>query len=705
LSQIVDIAQDIGLQVPEDEEINKEKNYFNAFCDYCKEYGSKVLLIIDNVEDPRSLNDGKILFPSDLNTTFRILELECNIIFTTRRDFVLPGTRMRNINLLSPESSLALLTKYRKPTTHYQQQENEEKKYSEKICNSVGYLPLALVLIQAYLRKYQDVSFKEYYEEVVKSKMGSIDLDEVSEDQLSTRHSPAIRVTLDQDWKVLEERNEDQNQIQKKQNAKKLLSLLSLLQESALVPKGRLIILSGIDRFGKTKLIRPADSAFNVLDELNLIDVSQDGKSVRIHPLLREYMLEKLEGDGAENQTQTTTLKAESILNLKRAYYDNFSSLVQEYVERNSDIDSIREDFETVLLWSKEPELVNLASSLKIVESELYPIYELNKIINQEQHNLRLSVTNDSLSVNQDMQVLFAQSVLIRSFDLNNMEMANKAREFLLQVKKPFLDIRWARVRDKGALIRTLEGHSYSVTSVAITSDDSKIVSGSWDKTIKIWDLNTGELLKTLKGHSDSVSSVAITSDDSKIVSGSIDNTIKVWDLNSGELLNTLERHYSTVNSMAISSDNSKIVSGSGDNTIKVWDLNSGELLNTLEDHSGYVLNTLEGYSVAITSDDSKIVSGVDKIIKVWDLNSGELLNTLEGHSSSVNSVAITSDNSKIVSGSWDKTIKVWDLHQGKYYLSNKFDASISSIAFSKSKNLMALGDSNGNLYAGALYV
>ena len=534
----------------------------------------------------------------------------------------------------------------------------KKKKYSEKICNSVGYLPLALVLIQAYLRKYQDVSFKEYYEEVVKSKMGSIDLDEVSEDQLSTRHSPAIRVTLDQDWKVLEERNEDQNQIQKKQNAKKLLSLLSLLQESALVPKGRLIILSGIDRFGKTKLIRPADSAFNVLDELNLIDVSQDGKSVRIHPLLREYMLEKLEGDGAENQTQTTTLKAESILNLKRAYYDNFSSLVQEYVERNSDIDSIREDFETVLLWSKEPELVNLASSLKIVESELYPIYELNKIINQEQHNLRLSVTNDSLSVNQDMQVLFAQSVLIRSFDLNNMEMANKAREFLLQVKKPFLDIRWARVRDKGALIRTLEGHSYSVTSVAITSDDSKIVSGSWDKTIKIWDLNTGELLKTLKGHSDSVSSVAITSDDSKIVSGSIDNTIKVWDLNSGELLNTLERHYSTVNSMAISSDNSKIVSGSGDNTIKVWDLNSGELLNTLE-----------------------------------------------GHSSSVNSVAITSDNSKIVSGSWDKTIKVWDLHQGKYYLSNKFDASISSIAFSKSKNLMALGDSNGNLYAGALYV
>lgn len=84
------------------------------------------------------------------------------------------------MNLLSPESSLDL-TKYRKHSAQYQQQQDrqEEKKYARMICNSGGYLPLALVLIQAYLRKYQDVSFKDYYEEFVKSKMGSIDLNEV----------------------------------------------------------------------------------------------------------------------------------------------------------------------------------------------------------------------------------------------------------------------------------------------------------------------------------------------------------------------------------------------------------------------------------------------------------------------------------------------------------------------------------------------
>ena len=106
------------------------------------------------------------------------------------------------------------------------------------------------------------------------------------------------------------------------------------------------------------------------------------------------------------------------------------------------------------------------------------------------------------------------------------------------------------------------------------------------------------------------------------------------------------------------------------------------------------------------TSDNSKIVSGAgdyysrDNTIKVWDMNTGELLNTLEGHSYLVASVAITSDNSKIVSGSWDKTIKVWDLHEEKYYLNYKFDASILSIAPSKSANQIVLGDNIGNLYA-----
>jgi WD40 repeat protein len=86
-------------------------------------------------------------------------------------------------------------------------------------------------------------------------------------------------------------------------------------------------------------------------------------------------------------------------------------------------------------------------------------------------------------------------------------------------------------------------------------------------------------------------------------------------------------------------------------------------------------------------------------------MNTGELLNTLKGHSRAVESIAITSDNSKIVSGSWDRTVKVWDLHQGECYISGRFDISISSIALSNYGNWIVIGDRNGNLYAGTLYL
>ena len=79
---------------------------------------------------------------------------------------------------------------------------------------------------------------------------------------------------------------------------------------------------------------------------------------------------------------------------------------------------------------------------------------------------------------------------------------------------------------------------------------------------------------------------------------------------------------------------------------------------------------------------------------------SGRLLNTLEGHTSSVSSVAITPDGTKIVSGSWDNTIKVWDLNNGSNTFSSKFDSSIISIAIStKKRNIMAIGNSNGDVY------
>ena len=214
---------------------------------------------------------------------------------------------------------------------------------------------------------------------------------------------------------------------------------------------------------------------------------------------------------------------------------------------------------------------------------------------------------------------------------------------------------------NKGEHLQTLRGHADYVNSVAYSPDGTKIVSGSWDKTIKIWDENTEQCLQTLRGHSESVWSVAYSPDGTKIISGSADNTIKIWDANTGQCLKTLEGHSSVVNSVAYSPDGTKIISGSSDKTIKIWDENTGQCLKTLEGHLGYVS------SVAYSPDGTKIISGSDdKTIKIWDANTGKSLKTLEGHSDDVESVAYSPDGTKIISGSFDRTIKIWDANTGE---------------------------------------
>ena len=212
-----------------------------------------------------------------------------------------------------------------------------------------------------------------------------------------------------------------------------------------------------------------------------------------------------------------------------------------------------------------------------------------------------------------------------------------------------------------GVCLQTLEGHSSFVGPVAYSPDGTKIISGSEDETVKIWDANTGECLKTLEGHSWIVHSVAYSPDGTKIVSGSSDKTVKIWDANTGECLKTLGEHSSSVYSVAYSPDGTKIISGSDDETFKIWDANTGECLKTLRGHLSSV------HSVAYSPDGTKIISGsLDGTIKIWNANTEECLKTLRGHLSSVISVAYSPDGTKIISGSFDKTIKIWDANTGK---------------------------------------
>ena len=214
--------------------------------------------------------------------------------------------------------------------------------------------------------------------------------------------------------------------------------------------------------------------------------------------------------------------------------------------------------------------------------------------------------------------------------------------------------------RPRGALVRTLSGHSGGVYTVAVTPDGRRAVSGSDDETLKVWDLESGAELTTLRGHSKLVRAVAVTPDGRRAVSGSWDRTLKVWDLASGRVLRTLYGQFDGVNAVAVTPDGRRVVSGSEDNTLNVWDLESLEWQMALRGHAAAIR------AVAVTRDGRRAVSGSeDRTLKVWDLESGAELVTLRGHRHDVHAVAVTPDGRRVVSGSYDETLKVWDLESG----------------------------------------
>ena len=117
--------------------------------------------------------------------------------------------------------------------------------------------------------------------------------------------------------------------------------------------------------------------------------------------------------------------------------------------------------------------------------------------------------------------------------------------------------------RDWSSLEQTLEGHSDSVSSVAFSPDGSKVASGSYDRTVRVWNVATGQVEQTLEGHSNSVWSVAFSPDGSKVASGSYDSTVRVWNVATGQVEQTLKGHSDSVWSVAFSPNGSKVASGS----------------------------------------------------------------------------------------------------------------------------------------------
>jgi WD40 repeat protein len=122
-----------------------------------------------------------------------------------------------------------------------------------------------------------------------------------------------------------------------------------------------------------------------------------------------------------------------------------------------------------------------------------------------------------------------------------------------------------------------LRGHRNSVASTTWSPDGQRIVSSSWDKTVRIWDAKSGQSLMELKGHTDPIRSAAWSPDGQKIVSASEDKTLRIWDATSGQSLHELKGHTGGVLSASWSPDGQRIISANWDNTLRIWNILKNE--------------------------------------------------------------------------------------------------------------------------------
>jgi WD40 repeat protein len=262
----------------------------------------------------------------------------------------------------------------------------------------------------------------------------------------------------------------------------------------------------------------------------------------------------------------------------------------------------------------------------------------------------------------------------------------------------------------------TLSGHSDEVTSIAFSPDGKTIASGSLDKTIRLWNVNTDKA--TVATHLDEIYSVAFSPDgneiysvafspDGKVLADASGNTersyINLLNMNTGEVISKLTDDYS--GRLVIFHPYSKILAyvtpnGSLTSYIRLRDVNKREVVSSI-----YV-DAVSVPSIAFSPDGDKIASSTDLgFIELWNVNTGKRIFLLDGRSgnynvsSRVSSVVFSPDGNTLASGSWDNTIHLWSVSTGKT-ISTISDHSdkVTSVAFSPDGKILASGSADKSI-------
>jgi eukaryotic-like serine/threonine-protein kinase len=206
--------------------------------------------------------------------------------------------------------------------------------------------------------------------------------------------------------------------------------------------------------------------------------------------------------------------------------------------------------------------------------------------------------------------------------------------------------------------LELLEGHADTVESIAWSPDGTHLVSGSWDGSIKVWDIATGDYIQTFHDLDDVPLAIIWAPDNQIVAAGTYSGTVYIWDSASGEQLASLYGHESAVRSLAWSPDGTRLASGGEDGHIIIWDTSNGEEIQRLQ--HGSSANTMVWVA------DEFLFSGADDgRIRIWDPTNWELITDWPAHDYEIYDLRPSPNGRYLVSSAGDGYIKVWDTAAG----------------------------------------
>lgn len=248
--------------------------------------------------------------------------------------------------------------------------------------------------------------------------------------------------------------------------------------------------------------------------------------------------------------------------------------------------------------------------------------------------------------------------------------------------------------RDWTSLLQTLESHTDIVESVAFSLDSRLVLSGSWDHTIKLWDVATGGLQQTLESHAEGVKRIAFSPDNRMVASGSRDSTLNLWDVATGVVQKTIDiqEDGESYFELAFSPDGKLIASGSL--SVRLWNVATGKLQRIVGSHR----RGIEIYPITalVFSPDGQVLAYGSNGIKLWDFTTGTLKSGFKGRTELVGAMAFSEDGKQLVSSADNGEVEVWDVATGNLLQKHEVPTDkLTHIAFSPYGRLVASCSSN----------